>query len=137
MSDNITNPAGINWRRCCYLWGLGLILSACHTPSEPVQPTENTDIQQAVEAARSIVTGEHLLTEIPESWLKVRDTKVANLHIAEYVPPDTTNEWREKISIEAMQGSDLPDPLVYLEGMANDQATVLHRVQRQSNFRRL
>ncbi len=104
------------------LIGLCLSISACHTPTEQAPSPAEASSAQAVEVARSIVTGEHLRTELPENWLKIRDSKVANLHIAEYVPPDTTDDWVEKISIEAMQGTDLPDPLVFLQGMASDQA---------------
>jgi hypothetical protein len=62
------------------------------------------------------------MTEIPAGWAKIRDSKLASLRIAEYVPPDTTTKWTEKLTIEAMQGDDLPDPLVVLEGLARDQA---------------
>lgn len=98
--------------------------SARQSASDAEQAPDEQQIAEAIAAAKAIITEEHLITEIPESWLKIRDSKVANLHVAEYVPPDTVDVWSEKLSIEAMQGDDLPDPLEFLDGVAADQAAL-------------
>ncbi len=69
-------------------------------------------------------TSEKLVMEIPENWVKVIDRKAGNLHIAEYYPPDTGEEWTQKLTIEALLADDLPDPLVFAQGLATEQERV-------------
>lgn len=70
---------------------------------------------------------ERLLAQIPEGWVQVIDNQLGNLHIAEYYPADTTEDWRHKLSIEALAGDGLPDPLVYTQGIAEEQAKVCNK----------
>ena len=99
-----------------------LLLVSCaqesgHTQAEPADNTPD-----AVAAMIDTLTEEHLITQVPEGWILVRDSKIANLHLSEYVPPDSAENWQEKLSIEAMQGGDLPDPIDFLAGWAFEQS---------------
>ena len=94
-----------------------LCLAACST-----ETATTPDTPDPVEVMLETLTGEHLRTEIPETWLKIRDTKSPMLHLAEYVPPQTGEAWTEKLSVESLLGDDLPDPLQFLQGMAADQS---------------
>ncbi len=67
---------------------------------------------------------EQLSANIPEGWIKVVDRYVGELHIVEYYPPDSTTEWEQKITVEALGGDDLPDPLVVADGLAGEQRDV-------------
>jgi hypothetical protein len=67
---------------------------------------------------------ERLLLEVPEGWIKVVDRQAGNLRMTEYYPATTSDEWTEKITVEAMSGEDLPDPLVFAAGLADEQSEV-------------
>ena len=70
---------------------------------------------------------EKLMLEVPVEWVQVVDRTVGNLAIAEYYPGDTTDDWLQKITVEALAGEGLPDPLVYAEGLADEQNDVCNR----------
>ncbi len=83
------------------------------------------------EAATAAETGaaaqpasEQLSAAIPEGWIKVVDRYVGELHIVEYYPPDSSTEWEQKITVEALSGDDLPDPLIVADGLAEEQKDV-------------
>ena len=97
------------------LVGVLVTLSACASDTAVPAPTSVTE---------DALSGEQLSTHIPEGWLKIASSNTANLNIAEYVPPDTGEQWQEKLSVEAMQGDLLPDPLEFVAGWASDQAEV-------------
>jgi hypothetical protein len=88
-----------------------LILTGCATTSAPVQAEKS----------------ERLNVEIPMGWTAVVSRTVGDIQVAEYYPPDSTEAWQQKISVEALSGSDLPDPLVFTEGMAEQQSRVCNR----------
>ena len=103
------------------LLALTLLLSGCAaTPSVHASDTER------------------LLVEVPEGWLKVVDRKVGSLHMAEYYPAkvleNQAEDWQQKLSIEALSGSDLPDPLLYVEGLAEEQEKVCNKFTDNSVF---
>ncbi len=77
---------------------------------------------------------EQLLAEIPQDWIKVVDRKAGTLHIAEYYPPQTSEEWQQKLTIEALSGSDLPDPIVFAEGLAEQQSRVCNSFSNEGVF---
>ena len=104
------------------LLGCTLFILSCSTTPGPNNNSNDESVSDAIRVAKAILGNERLMTEIPEGWIKVRDSKLANLHIAEYVAPDTTTTWTEKLTVEAMQGDDLPDPLAVLDGLAGDHA---------------
>ena len=78
-------------------------------------------------ATTSASDTEQLLAQVPEGWVKVIDNQLGNLHVAEYYPADTTEDWRQKLSIEALAGDGLPDPLVFTQGMAEEQEKVCNK----------
>ena len=65
---------------------------------------------------------EHLKAEVPEGWTRILDSKTGNLILAEYIPADSPEPWQQKLSIEAMSGSNLPDPLGFTAAWAQDQS---------------
>ncbi len=65
---------------------------------------------------------ERLNAEIPEGWIPILHSNTGNLRLVEYVPENSPAQWQQKISIEAMSGAGLPDPLTFVEGWAADQA---------------
>ena len=77
---------------------------------------------------------EKLLVEVPIGWVQVVDRTVGNLSIAEYYPGDTTDDWQQKITIEALSGEGLPDPLVYADGMADEQSEVCNHFSDNAVF---
>ncbi|NKC00813.1 MAG: hypothetical protein GKR90_20275 [Pseudomonadales bacterium] len=68
--------------------------------------------------------GEYLNTEIPVGWQQVLSSTNTNLSIAEYLPADASEEWVQKLSVEAMSGEQLPDPLEFVDGWAHDQSSL-------------
>ena len=79
------------------------------------------------EGAEDAEETEKLMLEVPAEWVQVVDRTVGNLAIAEYYPGDTTDDWLQKITVEALSGEGLPDPLVYAEGLADEQSDVCNR----------
>lgn len=69
----------------------------------------------------SASTSEELSAQIPQGWVKARQNTLANMSTSEWVPADTAGEWRQKITLEAMQVGDLPDPLEFVQGLAESQ----------------
>ncbi len=107
--------------------GLVWVLSACAGDTNVIAAAadvESTSDTTAVQEKKPELIGEQLNTHIPEGWVLATSSKTDRLHIAEYVPGDTTTEWRQKLSVEAMEGDYLPDPLEFVSGWANDQAEV-------------
>ena len=90
----------------------------CAVASDPDRPKETETVRD-----------EHLITEIPENWLQIINSKSKNLQVAEYVPPDSTEQWQQKLSVEAMSGSFLPDPLEFTDAWAEEQAQVCNDFQ--------
>ena len=107
------------------LFTLLWLLTACAPEAAQESASQDkptADEQAAVDAMMDTLTGEHLQTQIPDGWARIRDSKTANLHISEYIPANTQGDWQEKLSIEALQGEGLPDPIDFLNGWAHDQA---------------
>ena len=65
--------------------------------------------------------GEYLQAEIPEGWQRAVDRQAGHLRLTEYYPSATITDWHEKITIEALSGRDLPDPITYIEGLVAQQ----------------
>ena len=95
-----------------------LLLSAC------------TSAAPAPDAQESEPQAEQLTVKIPEGWSKYADRRVGDLHTAEYYPtPDPTDNWERKITIEALSGDDLPDPLIVAQGLATEQKDVCNEFE--------
>ncbi|MCR9260138.1 MAG: hypothetical protein NXH95_10470 [Pseudomonadaceae bacterium] len=88
-----------------------LLLTGCTTTSSPVQAEKS----------------ERLNVEIPVGWAAAISRTVGDIQVAEYYPPGSSQEWEQKISVEALSGTDLPDPLIFTEGMAEQQSRVCNR----------
>ena len=101
-----------------------LLLVSCAQESGQTQAEPTSNAPDAVAAMMNTLTEEHLITQVPEGWTLIRDSKIANLHLSEYVPSDSGENWQEKLSIEAMQGDGLPDPIDFLAGLAFEQSEV-------------
>lgn len=82
----------------------------------------------------SLAAKEKLLVEIPEQWLKVVERQVGQLSVSEYVPADTTDQWQEKVVLEALAGDELPDPLDYVDGLVNQQRQVCDQLGADAVF---
>ncbi len=100
-----------------------LLLSACSSAAP------------APSAPESAPRTERLTVEIPEGWSRYADRRVGNLHTAEYYPtPEPKEDWERKITIEALSGDDLPDPLIVAEGLAAEQADVCNQFEADPVF---
>ena len=81
---------------------------------------------------------ERLLVEVPEGWLKVVDREVGTLHMVEYYPAkvleNSAEDWPQKLTIEALSGSDLPDPLIYVDGLVEEQESLCNKFTDNSVF---
>lgn len=82
--------------------------------------TAQPDISEVTET-------EHLNTEIPVGWVQTVDSATANLRVSEYLPDKSPDPWQQKLSIEAMTGDPLPDPLEFVDGWARQQAQLCDR----------
>lgn len=87
-----------------------LPLAAC--AADAPSPSGNTNPSEP---------SEKLLAEVPEQWQKIVDRKVGDLHMVEYYPPGADDNWTQKLTVEALSGRDLPDPLIYVTGLAEEQ----------------
>ena len=118
------------------------LLLSCSIGVENGTESEPHEISKApeIKAAPAAKSSEHLNTHLPKDWLKVLENTTKNLSIVEYIPSPTpstiaapnrqTSEakgWQQKISIEAMSGSGLPDPLTFVDGWAQDQAELCEK----------
>ena len=77
---------------------------------------------------------ERLLAQIPEGWIKAVNNKVGELLIAEYFPPDTKEQWEQKLSLESLSGIDLPDPIDFVEGLVSDQSDACNKFSDSTIF---
>ncbi len=95
------------------LLALGCSAGACaRTPAQTPAPTA---ADGAAESA------ERLHAEVPDGWFKGVDSQAGELTIEEYFPPGTEDYWAQKVVFESLSGADLPDPIVYLDGLAEQQ----------------
>jgi hypothetical protein len=78
--------------------------------------------------------GEYLNTEIPIGWQQVLSSTNPNLRISEYLPSDSAEEWVQKLSVEAMSGKPLPDPLEFVDSWAYDQSTLCDQFRDHTIF---
>ena len=86
----------------------------------------------ALAAAAS--ASEQLRLEVPEGWVKGIDRNAGNLRLAEYYPAATPETWTEKLTVEALSGDNLPDPLVFATGLAEEQREVCNDFSDDSIF---
>ena len=84
--------------------------------AEPAETLETPSVPTVPE--------EHLKTEVPEGWVPILNSQSKNLLIAEYIPPDSPDPWLQKLSIEAMSGDHLPDPLEFTNSWALEQSEI-------------
>ncbi len=91
---------------------------ACAAPAVPQSPA----------------AAERLLAEVPENWFQGVNKQVGELTIEEYFPPDTTHYWSQKLVFESLTSTNLPDPLVYVKGLAEQQADRCEPFQHQSVY---
>jgi hypothetical protein len=77
---------------------------------------------------------ERLLVDVPFDWVQVVDRTAGNLAVTEYYPANTIDDWLQKLTIEALAGEGLPDPLVYTEGLAEEQSEACDRFSDNAVF---
>jgi hypothetical protein len=77
---------------------------------------------------------ERLMAQVPDGWIKGVDKTLPNLQITEYFPPETKDEWIQKLSYEAMSGDGLPDPIEFTNGMAEQQSEFCDDFQNSTIF---
>ena len=94
------------------------------------KPAEAPEAKEAAEGIEA--TGEILLASPPSGWARVGGTRSESLQLAEYIPEAEINadpeagegmwkdRWKEKITLERLAGSPVPDPLDFLEGLKTD-----------------
>ncbi len=85
--------------------------------------------QAAVEATpAAALPKETLLAAPPNGWTQIGGTQSGALKLAEYVPtaqleanPEAARgDWKEKITLERLDGTPIPDPLEFLDGLRAD-----------------
>jgi hypothetical protein len=64
---------------------------------------------------------EQLSAHIPEGWVNINRSTLASMSSSEWVPNDTAGDWEQKITLEAMEVEDLPDPIDFVLGLAESQ----------------
>lgn len=80
----------------------------------------------AVDLVADPQSGETLLAAPPNGWSQTGGTRSGALSLAEYVPAATSGDdaaeggWTEKITLERLDGTPVPDPLEFLEGLRAD-----------------
>ena len=79
-------------------------------------------------------TTEQLTLEIPVGWVKAVDKHVGELTVNEYFPEDTTADWQQKITIEALQTPELPDALHYAQAMVDQQEALCDEFSHNNIF---
>lgn len=67
---------------------------------------------------------EMLIVKIPQDWQKRVERTVGTLQVAEYYPPDSREDWAQKLSIEALSSEDLADPIDFVLDLAAQQNKV-------------
>ncbi|NOX49428.1 MAG: hypothetical protein GXP16_02690 [Gammaproteobacteria bacterium] len=83
-------------------------LGACATASETNSPAQ--------------ADTETLHAQVPEAWEQAINKHIGNLHVEEFLPPNSPVPWQQKLSYEALSGSGLPDPLTFVQGLAEQQS---------------
>lgn len=115
------------------LLALSFVLSGCATSDTTAQDSAPST-EPTGEPAPLVESTERLNVEIPAGWITGLTSQTSKLRLVEYYPPDTADEWRDKLAIEAMSGEALPDPLDFVNGWANDQARLCDPFNHQSIF---
>ena len=120
-----------------WLLTLSLALGACSAPEQTDAPDPDAappsaelqiPLQSAPDSKPSggipptLPGEEYLQSEVPDGWIRINSNHNDMLGVSEYVPGDTTGEWQQKITYEALSSADVDmDPLKMLEGLANGQ----------------
>jgi hypothetical protein len=78
---------------------------------------------------------EHLLAEPPPGWLHSFHTEGPGIRMVEYVPPKSNpDEWTEKVSFESFSDPPLPDPIMLLKSIAEDQRKTCEKFSDHETF---
>lgn len=75
----------------------------------------------------NITETEHLNTEIPVGWIQTVNSANLNLRVNEYLPAESPDPWRQKLSIEALSSNPLPDPIEFVNGWAEQQSQLCYQ----------
>jgi hypothetical protein len=79
-------------------------------------------------------TTEQLTARIPEGWVKAHSNTFASMSSSEWIPSETTGDWQQKITLEAMQVDDPPDPIDFVQGLADSQRSVCNEFAENTVF---
>ncbi|MEM9624160.1 MAG: hypothetical protein AAF993_21150, partial [Pseudomonadota bacterium] len=81
-----------------------------------------TLLPNQVGADTANTAAERLQAQVPEGWFQGVDKQVGELAVAEYFPPGTEQYWAQKLVFESLTSTHLPDPIVYVNGLAEQQS---------------
>jgi len=79
--------------------------------------------------------GEQLLAQPPAGWQQIGATNLPTLKRAEFVPADeTADEWVHRITFEAMVEAPLPDPIAFVNLLAEGRQRECGTFERLPTF---
>lgn len=101
-------------------------VSACGEPPA----TDQSGAVSGEASGSDEIRGEQLLAISPRGWQQGFATKTPALRLAEFLPADANVEdWRDKVTFESLSGNPLPDPIDFLMGLSDDQASKCERLE--------
>ena len=98
-----------------------LLLNACASAAN--DPSNNPSNSTPNNSTPTMLAStERLSVQVPDRWVVALENKLGQLAITEWVPAGTTSTWTEKLTLEALGGTPLPDPLDFVQGLAEEQS---------------
>jgi hypothetical protein len=114
---------------------VAIALAGCG--GEKTQPPEaqKPDAAQTRPATPPDTSPEHLLAEPPSGWIQSFHTEGPGIRMVEYVPPKSDfDDWTDKVSFESFGGAPLPDPIMLLKSIADDQRKTCEKFSDHETF---
>jgi hypothetical protein len=127
-------------KRCailiCTIALVGCEPSVPSSPEAREQPAQGDRGQTASARAEAEpdTSPEHLLAEPPTGWRQAFHSEGPAMRMVEFVPPDTAEEWTDKVSFESFSDQPLPDPIELLKSIAADQRKTCDRFSDHDTF---
>ena len=121
-------------KRCMTLV-LAIALAGCGGEKAEHAATEKPAGPPTRPATPPDTSPEHLLAEPPAGWLQSFHTEGPGIRMVEYVPPNSDPDaWTDKVSFESFSDPPLPDPIMLLKSIADDQRKTCERFSDHDTF---
>jgi hypothetical protein len=121
-------------KRCMTLV-LAVVLAGCGGEKSEHAAAEKPAVPPTRPATPPDTSPEHLLAEPPSGWLQSFHTEGPGIRMVEYAPPNSDPDaWTDKVSFESFSDPPLPDPIMLLKSIADDQRKTCEKFSDHDTF---